>query len=239
MGGLPSRRAVRRTRSRDGARGRRGLSHGGVTAAHRGGSPVVSTVSAASREPPRRSRVVLGGVPPARQSALTPLAPRVTSPRDRARATGVMRMRADAQAPTIRLADYRAAGLPRRQRRADLRARPGGDPGARRASPSAATRARRRAGRSTCASTAASLRLVSAAIDGAPVPQNALAVDDEGLTVAADARAATPSSGRPRPRSPPRPTPRSRGSTCRAACTAPSARRRASARSPTSPTAPT
>ena len=29
------------------------------------------------------------------------------------------------------------------------------------------------------------LRLVSAAIDGAPVPQNALALDDEGLTVAA------------------------------------------------------
>jgi aminopeptidase N len=37
----------------------------------------------------------------------------------------------------------------------------------------------------------------------------------------------------------PRPIPRSRGSTCRAACTAPSARPRGSARSPSTPTAPT
>ena len=84
-----------------------------------------------------------------------------------------------------------------------------------------------------------SLKLVSAAIDGIPVPQNALALDDEGLTVAAphvpdaftwEAEVEIAPEANTAPRGPLH---------VRAACTAPSARPRASARSPTSPTAPT
>ena len=81
------------------------------------------------------------------------------------------------------------------------------------------------------------LRLISAAIDGAPLD---LGPDATGLTVPAALLPDGPfTCGRPRSRSRPRTTPRWRGSTCRAACTAPSARPRAFARSPSTPTAPT
>ena len=94
-------------------------------------------------------------------------------------------MRADAQAPSIRLADYRPPAFLADS--VELTFRLGARRNAGRApeSPSAATRPAPASRRSTSASTAAASKLVSAAIDGAPVPQNALAVDDEGLTVAA------------------------------------------------------
>jgi aminopeptidase N len=80
------------------------------------------------------------------------------------------------------------------------------------------------------------MRLVAAAIDGAPVPANALAVDEAGLTVAGEH---LPDGGfvwECETEIAPATTPRSRGSTCRRACTAPSARPRGSARSPSTPT---
>ena len=93
-------------------------------------------------------------------------------------------MRADTQAPTIRLADYRPPAFLAETRRADLPA------GRRRHARPARVAFRRnpaRAGRrpADLRLDGRSLKLVSAAIDGAPVPQNALTLDDEGLTVAA------------------------------------------------------
>ena len=94
-------------------------------------------------------------------------------------------MRTDARASTIRLADYRPPAFlaesveltfaldpaaTRVRARVSFRRNP-----AREGEPALDLRLDGRG-----------LRLVSAAIDGAPVAQNALAVDDEGLTVAAD-----------------------------------------------------
>ena len=142
-------------------------------------------------------------------------------------------MRVDAQAPTIRLADYRPPAFLAETVDLSFTLAP------------TATRVRARIGFRRNPARAGEgpldlrldgrqLRLVSAAIGGAAVPQNALAVDDEGLTVAGGrwCRRTRASSGRRRPRSRRRATPRSRGSTCRGPCTAPSARRRGSARSP-------
>ena len=94
------------------------------------------------------------------------------------------RMRVDAQAPTIRLADYRPPAFLAETVELTFALAP------------AATRVRARVAFRRNPARAGEgpldlrldgrkLELVSAAIDGAPVPQNALAVDDEGLTVAA------------------------------------------------------
>jgi aminopeptidase N len=93
-------------------------------------------------------------------------------------------MRVDAEAPTIRLADYRPPAYLADAVELTFRLAP------------QATRVRARVAfrRNPARETdgaldlrldGRALRLVSAAIDGAPVPQNALALDDEGLTVAA------------------------------------------------------
>ena len=93
-------------------------------------------------------------------------------------------MRTDAQAPTIRLADYRPPAWLADTVELTFRLDP------------AATRVRARIafrpnperaddGPLDLALDGRNLKLVSAAIDGAAVPQNALALDDEGLTVAA------------------------------------------------------
>jgi aminopeptidase N len=92
-------------------------------------------------------------------------------------------MRADTQAPTIRLADYRAPAFLAESIDLTFRLDP------------AATRVRARVGLRRNPARAEgpldlrldgrNLKLVSAAIDGSPVPQNALALDDEGLTIAA------------------------------------------------------
>ena len=85
-----------------------------------------------------------------------------------------------------------------------------------------------------------SLKLVSAALDGEALPQSALAIDAEGLTLPEELRARRSLHlGGHETRSTRPPTPRSRASTCRTACTAPSARPRGSAGSPTTPTGPT
>ena len=95
-------------------------------------------------------------------------------------------MRTDAWASTIRLADYRPPAFLAESVELDLRARPGGDPGAGAGRASAATPRAKASRPLDLRLDGRGLRLVSAAIDGAPVAQNALAVDDEGLTVAAD-----------------------------------------------------
>ena len=91
-------------------------------------------------------------------------------------------MRADTGAPTIRLADYAPPDFLADRVELTFRLAPEG------------TRVRSRVAlrRNPAGDAAAdlrldgrALRLVSAAIDGAPVPQNALGVDAEGLTVAA------------------------------------------------------
>ena len=93
-------------------------------------------------------------------------------------------MRADAQAPAIRLADYRPPAYLAETVELTFRLAPG------------ATRVRARIafrrnpghaadGRADLRLDGRGLKLVSAAIDGAPVPQNALTLDDEGLTVTA------------------------------------------------------
>ena len=131
------------------------------------------------------------------------------------------------------------AGLPRRARRADLRASP---PTATRVRARVAFRrnpARASDGPADLRLDGRSLKLVSAAIDGAAGAAERARPRRRGPDRRRRRTCPTPSPGRPRPRSRPRPTPRSKASTCRAACTAPSARPRASARSPTGPTAPT
>ena len=93
-------------------------------------------------------------------------------------------MRVEAQAPTIRLADYRPPAFLAETIELTFRLHP------------TATRvlsrvtfrrnpARADEGPLDLRLDGRRLHLVSAAIDGAPVPQNALALDDEGLTVAA------------------------------------------------------
>jgi aminopeptidase N len=93
-------------------------------------------------------------------------------------------MRADAQAPTIRLADYTPPAFLAETVELTFRLAPG----------AARVRARVAFRRNPAVAgdtppdlrlDGRSLKLVSAAIDGAPVPQNALALDEEGLTVAA------------------------------------------------------
>jgi aminopeptidase N len=79
------------------------------------------------------------------------------------------------------------------------------------------------------------LTLIRAAIDGHAVAVNA---ENEGVRLPADTLPDGPFVWEAEVEIDPLPTPRLKGCTCRAACTAPSARRRGSARSPTIPTGP-
>ena len=94
-------------------------------------------------------------------------------------------MRVDAQAPTIRLADYRPPAYLADTVELTFPL----DPAATRVRSRVSFRrnpARAGEGPLDLRLDGRNLRLVSAAIDGAAVPQNALAFDEEGLTVAAE-----------------------------------------------------
>ena len=93
-------------------------------------------------------------------------------------------MRVDAQAPTIRLADYRPPAYLADTVELTFAL----DPAATRVRARVAFRrnpARACDGPLDLRLDGRNLRLFSAAIDGMPVPQNALALDEEGLTIPA------------------------------------------------------
>ena len=94
-------------------------------------------------------------------------------------------MRVDAQAPTIRLADYRPPAYLADAVELTFVL----DPAATRVRARVSFRrnpARADEGPLDLRLDGRNLRLVSAAIDGTPVPQNAIALDEEGLTVPAE-----------------------------------------------------